>query len=125
MRIAGIANLLAAPGGSLVGYHYVSLSTLGRRMQGDSRLVGVVVAAFCLISMTVGADALSIFPRFVLGGLVMFVGLGFLYEWVIQSWSRLNRSDLLIIAGVLLVVEFIGFLEGVAIASVQLPSCLL
>lgn len=115
MRIAGIANLLAAPGGSLVGYHYVSLSTLGRRMQGDSRLVGVVVAAFCLISMTVGADALSIFPRFVLGGLVMFVGLGFLYEWVIQSWSRLNRSDLLIIAGVLLVVEFIGFLEGVAI----------
>ncbi len=115
MRVAGLANILAAPGGSLVGYHYVSLSTLGRRMRGDSRLVGVVVAIFCLLTMTIGAGALSVFPRFVLGGLVMFIGLGFLYEWVIKSWSRLDRSDLAIIFAILLVVELVGFLEGVAV----------
>ncbi|WP_223429001.1 SulP family inorganic anion transporter [Tateyamaria pelophila] len=114
MRLAGIANLLAAPGGSLVGYHYVSLSTLGRRMRGDSRLVGVVVAVFCLLTMTVGAGALSVFPKFVLGGLVMFIGLGFLYDWVVKSWSNLGRGDVAIIFTILFVVEFIGFLEGVA-----------
>lgn len=114
MRLAGIANLLAAPGGSLVGYHYVSLSTLGRRMRGDSRLVGVVVAVFCLLTMTVGASALSVFPKFVLGGLVMFIGLGFLYDWVVKSWSSLGRGDVAIIFTILFVVEFIGFLEGVA-----------
>jgi SulP family sulfate permease len=114
MRLAGIANLLAAPGGSLVGYHYVSLSTLGRRMRGDSRLVGVVVAVFCLLTMTVGAGALSVFPKFVLGGLVMFIGLGFLYDWVVRSWSSLGRGDIVIIFAILFVVEFIGFLEGVA-----------
>ena len=115
MRLAGLANLLAAPGGSLVGYHYVSLSTLGRRMRGDSRLVGVVVAVFCLLTMTVGAGALSVFPKFVLGGLVMFIGLGFLYDWVVKSWSNLRRGDFAIIFAILFVVEFIGFLEGVAI----------
>ena len=115
MRLAGIANLLAAPGGSLVGYHYVSLSTLGRRMRGDSRLVGVVVAVFCLLTMTVGAGALSVFPKFVLGGLVMFIGLGFLYDWVVKSWSSLARGDIAIIFAILFVVEFVGFLEGVAI----------
>ena len=114
MRLAGIANLLAAPSGSLVGYHYVSLSTLGRRMRGDSRLVGVVVAVFCLLTMTVGAGALSVFPKFVLGGLVMFIGLGFLYDWVVKSWSSLGRGDVAIIFAILFVVEFIGFLEGVA-----------
>ncbi len=114
MRVAGLANILAAPGGSLVGYHYVSLSTLGRRMRGDSRLVGVVVAVFCLLTMTVGAGALSVFPKFVLGGLVMFIGLGFLYDWVVKSWSNLRRGDIAIIFAILFVVEFIGFLEGVA-----------
>ncbi len=114
MRLAGLANIFAAPGGSLVGYHYVSLSTLGRRMRGDSRLVGVVVAVFCLLTMTVGAGALSVFPKFVLGGLVMFIGLGFLYDWVVKSWSNLRRGDIAIIFAILFVVEFIGFLEGVA-----------
>ncbi|WP_433989364.1 hypothetical protein SuNHUV7_39220 (plasmid) [Pseudoseohaeicola sp. NH-UV-7] len=114
MRLAGLANMLAAPGGSLVGYHYVSLSTLGRRMRGDSRLVGVVVAVFCLLTMTVGAGALSVFPKFVLGGLVMFIGLGFLFDWVVKSWSSLRRGDVAIIFVILFVVEFIGFLEGVA-----------
>ncbi len=115
MRTAGVANLFAAAGGSLIGYHYVSLSTLGQRMKGDSRLVGVVVAVFCLITMTVGADALSYFPRFVLGGLVMFIGLGFLNDWVVQSWSKLSRSDFAIILAILLVIETVGFLEGVAV----------
>lgn len=114
MRTAGIANLLAAPGGGLIGYHYVSLSTLGRHMKGDSRLVGVVVAAFCLVAMTVGANALSYFPRFVLGGLVMFIGLGFLKDWVLESWTKLSRSDFAIIIAILIVIETVGFLEGVA-----------
>jgi len=115
MRLSGLANMLAAPGGSLVGYHYVSLSTLGRRMRGDSRLVGVVVAVLCLLTMTVGAGILSVFPKFVLGGLVMFIGLGFLFDWVVKSWSGLGRGDVAIIFAILFVVEFIGFLEGVAI----------
>ena len=74
MRTVGFANLGAALGGGLVGYHYVSLSTLGHRMNGDSRVVGVVVALVCFLALAVGADALSYFPKFVLGGLVMFVG---------------------------------------------------
>jgi len=114
MRTAGIANLLAASGGGLIGYHYVSLSTLGRRMKGDSRLVGIVVAAFCLIAMTVGANALSYFPKFVLGGLVMFIGLGFLKDWVVQSWLKLSRGDFAVIIAILVVIETVGFLEGVA-----------
>jgi SulP family sulfate permease len=83
-------------------------------MKGDSRLVGVVVAAFCLVAMTIGANALSYFPRFVLGGLVMFIGLGFLKDWVVQSWSKLSRSDFAVIIAILVVIETVGFLEGVA-----------
>jgi len=114
IRTTGYANLCAAAGGSLIGYHLVSLSTLGKRMKGDSRLIGVVIAGFCLFAMTLGADALSYVPRFVLGGLVMFIGLGFLNDWVVQSWSKLSRADVAIILSILAVIEVLGFLEGVA-----------
>ena len=115
LRTAGMANIGAALGGGLIGYHYVSLSTLGHRMRGDSRIVGLVVAIMCLLALTVGAGALSYFPKFILGGLVMFIGLSFLYDWVVQSWRRLSRSDFAIIMLILAVVETIGFLEAVAV----------
>jgi len=115
LRTVGFANVGAALGGGLVGYHYVSLSTLGHRMNGDSRVVGVVVALVCFLALAVGADALSYFPKFVLGGLVMFVGLSFLNDWVVQSWGKLAWPDFGIILLILLVVETIGFLEGVAV----------
>jgi sulfate permease, SulP family len=115
MQTTGIANLLAAPAGGLIGYHYVSLSTLGRRLKGDSRLVGIVVAVFCFLAMTVGADVLGYIPLLVLGGLVMFVGLGLLNDWLVQSWRKLSRSDIAIILAILLVIETIGFLEGVVV----------
>jgi len=115
LKTASIANLGASLGGGLIGYHYVSLSTLGYRMKGDSRIVGLVVAAMCFGALTVGAGALSYFPRFILGGLVMFIGLSFLYDWVVQSWLKLSKSDFSIIMLILVVVETVGFLEAVAV----------
>jgi SulP family sulfate permease len=114
MRTVGVANALGAFGGTLIGYHYVSLSTLGHRMKGDTRVVGLVVALMCLLALTVGAGALSYFPKYVLGGLVMFVGISFLWDWVVQSWRRLSKGDFAIIVLILGVVETVGFLEAVA-----------
>ena len=83
-------------------------------MKGDSRLVGIVVAGVCLLAMTVGADVLSYVPRMILGGLVMFIGLGFLHDWVYQSFFKLSRADMVVILAIILVIETIGFLEGIA-----------
>jgi MFS superfamily sulfate permease-like transporter len=118
LRMVGVANLAAGAGGSLIGYHYVSLSTLGRQLKGDSRIVGVVVALTCLFAMTVGANSLAYIPKFVLGGMVMFVGIGFLDDWLVQSARKLSHVDLDIIVAILVVVETVGFLEGVALGLV-------
>jgi len=118
LRMTGVANVVAGAGGSLIGYHYVSLSTLGKKLKGESRIVGVVVALVCLFALTVGSNYLAYIPRFVLGGMVMFVGLGFLDDWLVQSARKLSRADLGIIVAILAVVEVVGFLEGVALGLV-------
>ncbi|MFT5369397.1 MAG: SulP family sulfate permease [Candidatus Latescibacterota bacterium] len=115
LRTAGYANVGASFVGGLIGYPYVSLSTLGHRMKGDSRLVGLVVALVCFLALTVGATMLSYFPKFILGGLVLFIGFSFLYDWVILSFGKLSKSDMSIIILIILVVETIGFLEAIAV----------
>ncbi|MFT5375791.1 MAG: SulP family sulfate permease, partial [Candidatus Latescibacterota bacterium] len=115
LQTASYANMGASLVGGLIGYPYVSLSTLGHRMKGDSRLVGLVVALMCFLALTVGATALSYFPKFILGGLVLFIGLSFLYDWVFLSFKKLSKPDLAIIILIIVTVETIGFLEAVAV----------
>ena len=115
MRIVGGSNLAAAAAGSIVGFHYVSLSSLGRSMHGHSRIVGVVVGACCFAAATVAAGGLSYIPQFVLGGMVLYVGLDLVFEWLVLSVKRLSWVDWGIVVAIVAVVEFVGFLEGVAV----------
>lgn len=115
LQAAGLANLTGASGGGIVGFHALSLTALARRTGATTRLVGIVAAGVCIIALAFGAQALSLFPRPVLGGLVVFLGLAFLVEWVIEARTKVLRRDYLVILMILLAVAFIGFLEGVVV----------
>lgn len=115
LRAAGLANVAAAGGGGIVGFQALSLTALARRTGGTSRLVGLVSAAVCLLALAFGAQALSLFPRPVLGGLVVFLGLSFLVEWVIEARSKLLRRDYAVVLLILVAVAFLGFLPGVVV----------
>jgi sulfate permease, SulP family len=115
LRAAGLANMAAAGGGGIVGFQALSLTALARRTGATTRLVGLVAAAVCLLALAFGAQALSLFPRPVLGGLVVFLGLAFLVEWVVEARSKLLRRDYAVILLILVAVAFLGFLPGVVV----------
>ncbi len=118
LRAAGVANVAGAVGGGIVGFHALSLTALARRTGSSSRLVGLVAAAICVVTLVFGADTLSLFPRAVLGGLVVFLGLSFLFEWVIEARSKLIRRDYFVVLIILLSVGLFGFLQGVGVGLV-------
>ena len=60
-----------------------------------------------------GVPLLSYMPTPVLGGLLMFLGISFLYEWLIDAWYKFSRFEYLVIPMILFVVATVGFLEGV------------
>ena len=113
LRTAGGANVVAGLGGGLVGFHALSLTALASRA-GGGRLVGIVGGGACLLALVLGGSFLSLFPRVVIGGLLLFLGLAFLVEWVYDARSRLPRADYAVVVLILLVVAALGFLEGVA-----------
>lgn len=115
LQAAGIANVVAGLGGGIIGFQGLALSTLTHKIGAKSRLVGVFVSALGVITLCWGGSVLSFVPKFVLGGLLLFLGLDFLMQWVYQSWFKLPKTDYLIIILILVVIATAGFLEGVSI----------
>ena len=66
----------------MVGYHALSLSTLSYRIGARGRLPGLVAGAVCAVMLFAGSALLAFFPKPILGGLLFFLGLDFLVEWV-------------------------------------------
>lgn len=110
----GLANILGSVAGSQAGYTALSLTLLGPRTGSISRLSGVVcflvlgAATFC------GAGVLGYFPRFILGGMVLFLGVATLLDWVVAARPRVSRMDYTLILAILCAIALFGFLPGVA-----------
>jgi SulP family sulfate permease len=115
LRAAGVANVLLGLGGGMIGFHTLSLSVLADRVGARNRLPGLVAAAVVLVALVVGASVVTVVPTPVIGGVVVFLGLGFLVEWIVDAWSRLPRIDYLVVVLILLAIGFFGFLTGVGL----------
>lgn len=110
--INGLANLLAGPGGSHSGYTAMSFSMFGPKTGSDSRLVGLSAALFVGAATFFGAQLLGNFPRFILGGMVLFLGVATLQDWIIDARRRVSTLDYLLLLSILLIIAFFGFLAG-------------
>jgi SulP family sulfate permease len=110
---AGVGNILGGLGGSPIGYQTIGMSALAHRMGGANRLTTLIVALMGGAALLFGAELLSFFPKAVLGGLLLYLGLAFLLEWVYDAWRRLPHSDYFLVLSILVIVSAVGFLQGV------------
>ena len=115
LRSAGLGNLLAGLGGGPPGFQTLGQSALGHRLGADSRLVGVTTVALCGLVLILGARVVALFPKAVLAGLLLYLGLAFLVEWLYDAWFKLSRAEYAIVASILLVIMLVGVLQGVAL----------
>lgn len=115
LEAAGLGNLVCGVAGGMPGFHSLSLSRLAFDLGGRSRRTGLLVAALSAVALIAGPEPLSYIPRFVPGGLLFYLGLGFLTEWVYDAASRLPRADYGVVLLILCVVGAVGYLEGVAV----------
>lgn len=116
--IAGVANLGTAVGGGMVGFHGISYSVLGQKLGASNRLTGIVASLVCALALFVGAEALSFLPKFIVGGLLLYLGLEFMTEWVYQAWKKLPRTDYAVVILILVVIVLVGFLEAVLLGLI-------
>lgn len=112
---AGIANILASLGGGVIGCQNASLSTLPYRMGVHNRFTGLFTAAFFGVGFFYGNAILSILPKALVGGLLIYLGLSFLVRWVLESYALLPKTEYFILFLIHGVIAIIGLLEGVLV----------
>jgi SulP family sulfate permease len=113
LRAAGVAQLAAGLIGAPPSFQALSLSMIGHHIGAQTRLVGIVAGLISGAAFFFGATILSLMPRVVLGGMVCYLGLAFLAEWLYDAWFRLARLDYLLIVLILALIVVFGILPGV------------
>lgn len=113
-RIGGSANTMAGITGCFPGYSALSLSTLGQKTGAYTRLTGLITGLTLAATLFLGSSVLNYFPKPLLGGLLLLLGLFFIADWIFESRKRLSTADYGLVLAIFATVAFVGFLEGVA-----------
>lgn len=112
LRACGLSNLAASFTASIPGYTIITMSVLSYRMGTRSRLVGILIALICAGMLFFGAGLIVYFPKPVLGGVLTFLGLTFLVDWLVLGYRRLSHPDYLIVVLIMLIMSIFGLLPG-------------
>jgi SulP family sulfate permease len=113
LQAAGWANILGGVGGSTVGYQTLGMSSLAHRLGAKSRIANIISAVICGAALFFGAAVISYFPKPVLGGMLLYLGLSFLVDWLIDSRRALPTLDYILVWVILFIIASVGFLEGI------------
>jgi sulfate permease, SulP family len=118
LRDAGLANLVSGPAGGIPGYHAVSLSALVRQMRVGAREAGLVAALVPLAAVLFGGNIVQLIPRFLVAGTLVFVGLSFIVDWMIDQRRNLPIAEYLIVLVIFATIAFRDYLTGVEVGLV-------
>ncbi len=118
LRTAGMTNLVSGLLGGMIGYHDLPYTVLNYRVGARGRLAGIVAGLVCLVMLLIGTSLLVYVPKPLLTGLLFFLGLNFLDEWVVQGHKRLGRADYGVVLLMLLIIALTNFLVGVSLGLI-------
>jgi SulP family sulfate permease len=118
LSVTGLANLLSGALGGYTGCVSVSRSLLNFNSGGSGRLSGLTVAAISALMLAFAPTLLGYMPKFVLGGLLIYLGADGLHKWIVQSRRRLSFIEYLSLLAIIVIIVQWGFIAGILIGTV-------
>jgi sulfate permease, SulP family len=118
LKALGFANIVTAALGGIVSCTSISRSVLVRLAGATTRICGLTVAAICAALLLIGPGILGGVPKYVLGGVLLFLGSGLLYQWLVRSSRQLPLPEYLSLLAIAFLIVYWGFIAGVLIGIV-------
>jgi SulP family sulfate permease len=88
-------------------------------MSVNARIAGLIAALVPLGAVVFGASVIELIPRMLVGGVLVFLGLAFIVEWVWDKRKTLPRVEYAVVLVILAGIIGKGFLPGVALGLVM------
>lgn len=118
LESVGLANLASGITSGMAGSQALPSTLLVYKIDACYRLSGIFCALVCFAVLLLGASFLAYFPKPVLGALLLYLGISLLVQWIYQAWFKLNWRDYAIVLIMLVTINAVGFLQGVALGFV-------
>lgn len=118
LNVTGLANVLCGVFGGYTGCISVSRTVLNFNGGGTGRLSGLTVAAISMLMLAAAPMLLGYMPKFVLGGLLIYLGADQLHKWTVQSRRRLSLTEYLSLLAIIVIIVQWGFIAGILIGVV-------
>ena len=118
LKTLGLANISAAALGGYVSCTSLSRSTLTYAAGGRSRICGLLVAAVSASMLLVDPSFLAYVPKFVLGGLLLYLGASLMYEWLVDAARRVSPLEYGSLLAIAILIVQVGFIAGVLIGVI-------
>jgi len=118
LKVLGLANVAIAAVGGYVSCTSFSRSMLVRTAGATSRIAGMTVAAISAAVLIADPAFLGYVPKYILGGLLFYLGGDLVYQWLIQSARRLMLLEYLSLIAIAILIIYSGFIAGVLIGIV-------
>lgn len=122
-RINGLANILAAPLGGIMGNLSMNGSRLLDESGGFARMSGVFASLVVALVVVTGIDLPRLVPTPVLAGLLMYLGLVVLVDVLLRSPAQRAWTDFALALAIMVAIVEAGYLVGVMLGFVG--ACLM
>jgi sulfate permease, SulP family len=96
----------------------MSRTILNFNSGGTGRLSGLTAATISLLMLRAAPAVLGYMPKFVLGGLLIYLGADMLHKWIVLSRRRLSVTEYLSLLAIIVIIIQWGFIAGVLIGTV-------
>ena len=118
LNVTGLANMLSGAFGGYTGCISISRSVLNFNTGASGRLSGLTVAAISALMLVFAPMLLGYMPKFVLGGLLIYLGADQFHKWIVQSRRRLSFTEYLSLLAIIVIIVQWGFIAGILIGVV-------
>lgn len=113
LKAVGLANVVASLGGGMMGNQALPSTLLVNDIGARYRLTGLLAVVPSIAVLALGSSFLSYLPKAVLGSVILYLGLSLLWKWLYQAYFRLPLWDYLTVWVTLVVINTVGFLQGI------------
>ncbi len=119
MERSGLANMLAGLTGAPTSWVDAPSTAVAHSRGALHPVFGVIHGGVMLVAFLAGPVVIGLFPRFIAGGLLVFLGLELIGEWIVDTRKEMPRVDYAIVLAIVAAVELLGFLPGVGVGLVS------
>ncbi len=118
LKVSGVSNVFCGLCGGAPGVHSVGNTAFATNLGGVNRLAPLAYAFFSAVALLIGPLVVTLAPLPLLGGLLVYLGLVFLHEWIWKAFKRMPMLDYVLVLIILGCIAGIGVLEGVGLGLV-------